>query len=266
MWVFDRTVYSSSWYLRPRYAGTAQRGSAGARGVPGLRRLYQREGPLSLGMASPASRSLPRMPRLLKATYLAENEALLRETRATRLHYFPGPIFGLLVFAVLDYSAAAARFAIPGLGALTDAFRRLFDLSVYGMYGIFGFLGLVTLILLLWLAVRYFRWISRVYAITSNRVIVQRGVIGRDFEEIPLNQIRGVDVRQTGWQRLLRYGSIYVSSELGHIVREGVDPTGNEEWQGIPRPFEFQRIIEAATQNLVRGQSGAGPFPPAPVR
>ena len=35
------------------------------------------------------------MPKLLKATYLADQEYLLDETRATKLFYFPWPFLSL---------------------------------------------------------------------------------------------------------------------------------------------------------------------------
>jgi membrane protein YdbS with pleckstrin-like domain len=217
-------------------------------------------------MGFPASRPPVKTAKLLKSTYLAENEALLRETRATRLFYFPGPVVGLLFFSAILYTGAAAFFSfLPAVWPITQAIEKGASLPFY-KYAVLGLLGLIVFGFILWILVRYFRWISKVYAITSNRVIVQSGIVGRDFEEIPLNQIRGVDVRQTGWERLLRFGSVYVSAERGAMVREGIDPMGNEEWKGIPRPFDFQRIIEAATQNLIRGQAGAGPYPPMAPR
>ena len=203
------------------------------------------------------------MPKLLKTTYLAEGEALLRETRATRLFYFPGPVFGLIVFALLDWGAVAGRYGWPGIPVYSSLVARIPASGLDPQLIVIGLLGFITFLTLLWFVARYLHYVSRVYAITSNRVIVQRGIIGRDFEEIPLNQIRGVDVRQTGWQRLLRYGSVYLSADRGHMVSEGVDPIGNEEWKGIPKPFEFQRMVEAATQSLIRGQTGAGPYPPS---
>ena len=98
------------------------------------------------------------------------------------------------------------------------------------------FLGLIRLL------VRYFRWIRTVYAVTSRRVIVQKGILGRDFDEIPVLQVRGVDVHQSFFQRVLGYGTVRVSSEGGSRL-------GNEDWVGIPKPFRFQKLIENAAQN-----------------
>jgi membrane protein YdbS with pleckstrin-like domain len=195
-----------------------------------------------------AATTQPRtMPRLLKATYLADQEYLLDETRATKLYYFPGPVLWLLLFGVLTYLFAAPVYGLPGSGVAsmltTSTFWQKWLAIVFLVLFVVG---------LFWLLVRYFRWIRTVYAVTSRRVIIQKGILGRDFDEIPVGQVRGVDVHQTFGQRILGYGTIRVSSEGGTRV-------GNEDWRGIPKPFRFQKLIENAMQNL------SNPPPAAPV-
>ena len=185
------------------------------------------------------------VPRYLKATYLAQGEALLRETRATRLHYLPGPIVVVLLLLLLDYGDASARWGWPAVPGLTDAWTRVNGTSSTAETYLFYFVLFLTLIALLWLLIRYLRWISTVYAVTSQRVIVQTGIVSREFDEIPLLQIRGVDVHQTVVQRMFGFGTMWVSSEGGSHTR-----IGNEAWAGIPKPFEFQRLVEGASQNL----------------
>jgi len=191
------------------------------------------------------------LPKLLRSAYLASTEGLLKETRATGLFYFPGPVFALFVVAVLDYSAFAAQYSwapLPGLTAFWGNFPSVAGYS--GPAFVVLLLGILTLIVLLWLLVRYLRWVSTVYAVTTHRVIVQKGIFSRDFDEIPIPQVRGVDVHQSVGQRILGYGTVRVSSEGGSSL-------GNEDWEGIPKPFEFQRLIEGATQ-VIAGQVGSG--------
>jgi PH (Pleckstrin Homology) domain-containing protein len=200
------------------------------------------------------------MPKLLKATYLADGEGLLEETRATKLYYFPGPVFLLIVIGILDLQSTSTVYnwgvSIPGLD------------TVFGDIGtgtaghvMFILLLAITLLLLLWLLVRYLKWITTVYAVTTHRVIVQSGIVGRDFDEIPVQQVRGVDVHQSAGQRILRYGTVRVSAEGG-----SQSAIGNEDWVGIPHPFNFQRLIQSASQNLSQGGSSppaaASPAPP----
>jgi len=191
------------------------------------------------------------MPKLLKATYLADQESLLEETRATKLFYFPGPVLWTVVFGLLAlFAAPAITSAVPKL--LSGATQWL-TLSNYSSTTVQTYLAyfwlLLFLIGLLWILIRYFRWITTVYAVTSRRVIIQRGILGKDFDEIPVTQVRGVDVHQRFGQRLLGYGTVRVSSEGGKSL-------GNEDWKGIPKPFRFQKLIENATQNT---QTSPGP-------
>jgi hypothetical protein len=190
------------------------------------------------------------MPKLLKATYLADSETLLRETRSTKLYYFPGPVIWLILALIFDYAVATVHYSWPPVPGLT---RALSDLPNFGGTAPGGsYLEIVavllTLIVVLWILVRFLRWISTVYAVSSSRVIRQKGIFGRDFDEIPIAQVRGVDVHQSFGQRILGYGSVTVSSE-GGTGRS----IGNEAWHGIPKPFEFQRLVENATQNLSHG-------------
>ncbi|MGP8072129.1 MAG: PH domain-containing protein [Thermoplasmata archaeon] len=180
------------------------------------------------------------MPKLLKATYLADQEYLIEETRATKLFYFPGPVIFTFIFGVLALITDGSW-----IGVHTDQWPGFLSQVPSHASNLQGYIGdlfaLLFLIGLLWIIVRYFRWRSTVYAVTSRRVIVQHGILSRDFDEIPVTQVRGVDVHMSFGQRILGYGTVRVSSEGGTRV-------GNEDWVGIPKPFRFQKFIENAQQ------------------
>ncbi|HTW39408.1 MAG TPA: PH domain-containing protein [Thermoplasmata archaeon] len=191
------------------------------------------------------------MPRLLKATYLADQEFLLEETRATKLYYFPGPILVILVFGLLALFTGAYVHGWSGqISAYNTVLSNLNKVNGNLANYLFYFWLLLVLVGLLMLLVRYLRWIRTVYAVTSHRVIVQKGILGKDFHEIPVTQVRGVDVRQGFFQRILGYGTVRVSSEGGSSL-------GNEDWKGIPKPFRFQKMIEDASQGVMQS-AGAG--------
>ena len=190
----------------------------------------------------------------MKATYLADGETLLRETRATRLYYLPGPIVLTLLLLVLLYADAADRLGWPAFPGVTEGFAVVNGVNATFATYLLEFLVILVVVSVLWGLIRYLRWISTVYAVTTQRVVVQTGIISRDFDEIPLLQIRGVDVHQRAVERMLGFGTMYVSSEGG-----GERRVGNEAWAGIPKPFEFQRLVEAASQNLATGRT-------APIR
>lgn len=188
--------------------------------------------------------------------YLAESEQLLRETRATKLYYFPGPVFWLIVVLIFDYIALSVRYpSWPPVPWFTSNFANFPTVANDPPGTYLLILGLLlTIFIVLWLLVRFLRWATNVYAVTTTRVILQRGILGRNFDEIPVAQVRGVDVHQNFGERILGFGSIMVSSE-GGTGRS----IGNESWHGIPKPFEFQRVVENATQNQAQNVGSGSP-------
>ncbi len=203
-----------------------------------------------------------KMPKHLKATYLADQEYLLEETRASKWLFFPGPVLWSIVFGALSYLTLAVREHWPDSGLYRGAFDHLAKVVKITPPNLALYLGalfaLLLLVGLLRLAVRYVRWIRTVYAVTSRRVIVQRGILGRNFDEIPVTQVRGVDVHQSVGQRILGYGTVRVSAEEG--TRSGI---GNEDWLGIPKPFRFQKWVENATDSIETPSAApAGSAPP----
>ncbi len=200
---------------------------------------------------APMAASRP-MPKLLKATYLADQEYLLEETRATKLFYFPGPIVFTLVFLGLTIATAAwyDNWSVQ-IGAWSRVMNSINSVSINLPFWVLVLFAVLFLVGLLWILVRAIRWIRTVYAVTSHRVIVQTGILGKDFHEIPVTQVRGVDVHQSFGQRILGYGTVRVSSEGGTQV-------GNEDWKGIPKPFRFQKMIEDASQGVMQNANPAG--------
>lgn len=191
------------------------------------------------------------------SNYLAQGEVLYVETRSTKLFYFPGPVLALIILLAIDYSAAAAKYGWSPFPGLTALFKMLSSAAL--QYALFG-LGLVTLLVLLWLLVRWVLWIRTVYAVSNHRILIKRGIASRDIDDIPMNQVRGVDVHQTVGQRLLRYGTVKVSAEFG------TDRSiGNEDWKGIPNPFQVQRTIETVMQNLQNPVMPAIAYPQQPT-
>jgi membrane protein YdbS with pleckstrin-like domain len=174
------------------------------------------------------------------ARYLAQGEVLYVETRATKLFYFPGPIVALLIVGFLDLLAASAVY---GWGVLSSYNPYAHIPSAYRMDALDVML-FILLLIFIWLLVRIVRWIRTIYAVSNHRILIKRGIASRDIDDIPMNQVRGVDVHQTIGQRILGYGTVRVSAESGTAKS-----IGNEDWLGIPKPFQVQRTIETVMQN-----------------
>ncbi len=103
--------------------------------------------------------------------------------------------------------------------------------------------GLVALVLLN-LLVRYSRWRAQSLVVTTQRVVLRRGVLVRRGREIPLSQISDVSYRQRVVERLVRAGELRIESA-------GRD--GAEVFVGVPRPAAVQREI---TRLLAEQRSG----------
>lgn len=196
---------------------------------------------------------------LLRRMYLAQGEDVRAATRATKLYFFPAPSLTLAIMGVLDYALAASRLpGLPEIPGATAGFSAIAPGSdPVGAEFVLYLATVLTVGAVLFLGIRYLRWVRTVYAVTSSRVLVQRGVFARDLAEIPISQVRGVEVRQTVLHRLFGFGTLRVSSEQNSRL-------GNEDWVGIPGPFEFQRIIANESQRVPLAPTGPGTPPPRP--
>lgn len=92
-------------------------------------------------------------------------------------------------------------------------------------------LGLVSLV---WLGVRWLRWNTTLFVITTDRLILRSGLLSKQGKEIPLERLNDIAVSQRLFERLIRSGDVLLESggEMGAQVIHN-----------IPRPFEVQNVI-----------------------
>ncbi|MDQ1436968.1 MAG: hypothetical protein QOK43_597 [Acidimicrobiaceae bacterium] len=93
--------------------------------------------------------------------------------------------------------------------------------------------GLVALV---WTGLRYMRWSTTVFVITTDRLILRHGVMAKHGKEIPLERLNDITVSQSFFERLLR---------AGDVLLESGGERGQEVVSNIPRPFEVQNVIYA---------------------
>lgn len=195
-----------------------------------------------------------RLPKLMTATFLGQGEDILWEARPSAFLYLVGPTI-FLIFVVI------VNLYIQNFVTTSPLFHTLPWPSSFPSYSWSNnSVEVIVGIILLLIAVLYYgvKWLQRartVYAVTTTRVIRQKGILGKDFDEIQLGQVRGIDVKQSLLQRLLGYGTVRVSAEGG-----APGSLGNEDWVGLIHPLKFQRCIENAQESL-RGGAGQIPQP-----
>lgn len=210
-----------------------------------------------------AATNLTKIPKLLKATYITEGETLLYERRPTRWIYLPAPTIFLILVAVIDvillhwaYPSDGLLGFIPGEPSFLSNALGSANASVLLIIAV-----VLILIGVLFFAVRWYRYARTVYVLTSTRVIRQKGILAKDFDEVQLAQVRGVDVKQHVLQRILNYGTIRISAEFGGLAPNAM---GNEEWPGVVRAMEFARTIETAQEQVKRAAGTPTPAAATP--
>lgn len=95
---------------------------------------------------------------------------------------------------------------------------------------------------LLWIIISgkaLFNWFFTNYVLTTERIIVRKGIIARTGVEIPLENIHNVLFSQSVFERVLGYGDVVV---------ESAGQGGQTRFMDIPDPEAFQSQIYRARE------------------
>ena len=87
-----------------------------------------------------------------------------------------------------------------------------------------------------WVVVRYLKWTTTSFVITSDRLIFRTGVISKMGVEIPLERINTIHFSQKVFERLTGSGDLIIESG-------GED--GRQRFTDIRRPDQMQKAIHA---------------------
>ena len=103
---------------------------------------------------------------------------------------------------------------------------------------------IIALIPGLWLLGRFVRWRSYVVALTSTRILVRQGILGRDTVQLRLQRITEVNIRQELIERMLGTGSLIIDVQ-------GEDDSLTLEY--MRKPAVVQRVINSQINEIVGG-------------
>ena len=83
--------------------------------------------------------------------------------------------------------------------------------------------GIVAIAVLILLRFTFWPWISwqtTHYVLTTRRVVIRRGVLGRSGRDIPLTRVNDVSFHHSLFERMLRCGTLTIESagEHGQVV------------------------------------------------
>jgi membrane protein YdbS with pleckstrin-like domain len=159
----------------------------------------------------------------LPRKFLNEDEELLAELRPHWIFLF-GPLFtsigvwAALIVLVILWQSAPSWTNYPIL--------------------------ILAVIPALWLLGRFIRWRSYVVALTSTRILVRQGIVGRDTVQLRLQRITEVNIRQELIERVLGTGSLIIDVQ-------GEDDSLTLEY--MRKPAVVQRVINSQINEIVGG-------------
>jgi len=93
---------------------------------------------------------------------------------------------------------------------------------------------LLVAVALAWVLVRYARWATTSFVITTDRLIHRKGVLSKSGREIPLERLNDVSFHQTLFQRMLGSGDLLI---------ESAGERGQQMFSGFPSPERTQNRI-----------------------
>ena len=93
----------------------------------------------------------------------------------------------------------------------------------------------------IWLVIRYLKWTTTNFVVTTDRLIYRSGVLSKHGREIPLERVNDISFHQSLFERLIG---------AGDLVIESAGERGQQAFSDIPHPSavqnEIYRQIEAA--------------------
>jgi uncharacterized membrane protein YdbT with pleckstrin-like domain len=92
----------------------------------------------------------------------------------------------------------------------------------------------VLLVAAVWLGIRYLKWLTTNFVVTTDRVIYRSGVIGKSGIEIPLERVNTVFFNQGVFERMVG---------TGDLVIESAGVNGEQHFTDIYDPDRVQNTI-----------------------
>ena len=135
----------------------------------------------------------------------------------------------------------AATVVVVALSLLAIP-RELSDWVTYPLVVLLVVVGL-------WLGVRYLKWVTTNFVITSQRVIFREGIIAKKGIEIPLERVNNVNFNQGIVERILGAGDLLIESG-------GED--GKQRFTDIRQPEAVQNLIHAQMEAVAERRAGYG--------
>ena len=114
-------------------------------------------------------------------------------------------------------------------------------------------LGWVAIVLIvvsvIWLVIRYMKWATTNFVVTSDRVIFRTGMFAKSGIEIPLDRVNNVIYGQSFFERVIGAGDLLIESG---------GETGQQRFTDIRHPDRVQKLIFAQKSAQATRPGGGG--------
>jgi len=159
---------------------------------------------------------------------------------------------------VLDLRPHWWYMAEPTAALLGAAVFGLIVLTVLDLDGlpndILSWLAIALIVAaLVWFGVRYLKWVTTNFVVTSDRLVYRVGVLAKRGIEIPLERVNTVFFNQTIFERMLGAGDLSIESG---------GETGKQTFGDVRKPSAVQNEIykqmELNNTRMYGGMGGGG--------
>jgi len=180
--------------------------------------------------------------KLIPRKFLSSDELVVFETRPSAWLHMKAAVLGVFIFlaGIILYFWNKIS-SLPDIPYLTTATKN----ADYGTYIEWAFIAISGLSLL-YVMGKYLKWSSTVYAATDERIITQKGILNKTYEDIPLAMITNIDLTQSLGKRALGYGTMVFSTQgMGGRKADVV-------WDAVPDPMAVRRKLQEAMDSRPR--------------
>ncbi|MBA2495733.1 MAG: PH domain-containing protein [Acidimicrobiia bacterium] len=107
---------------------------------------------------------------------------------------------------------------------------------------------------MLWFVLRYAKWVTTNFVVTTDRLVYRVGVVAKSGIEIPLERVNTVFFNQTLFERMLGAGDLSIESG---------GETGKQSFSDIRKPSlvqnEIYKQMEANNDRMYHGRTPSAP-------
>ncbi len=112
------------------------------------------------------------------------------------------------------------------------------------------YIGIAAIVVsAIWLLVRYLKWATTNFVITSDRIIFRNGIIAKSGIEIPLERVNNVLFNQSIFERMLGAGDLLIESG---------GESGQQRFTDVRRPERVKNLIHTQKEINDRQSFGGG--------